>query len=186
LKPAISIPPAVSLIILYKGMFMFEPLPSALFLALMIFAGAFDFLTLSIPNRVSLAIALTFFPVALLAGLPLETMALHLLCALAALAFGFALFASRWIGGGDAKLFAAAALWIGWGQIVPYGAAVAVVGGVLAVIYVILRILPARYTAPVGRWAVSIRQLELPYGVALAGAALVVTPQSAWLNVGFA
>lgn len=164
---------------------MFEFLPSALFPALMIFAGAFDFLTLSIPNRVSLAIALTFFPVALLAGLPLETMALHASCALAALALGFALFAAGWIGGGDAKLFAAAALWIGWGQIVPYGAAVAIVGGALAVIYVILRTLPTRHTESVGRWAASVRQLELPYGVALAGAALVVFPHSAWLNGGF-
>jgi prepilin peptidase CpaA len=165
---------------------MSEFLPFALFPALMTFAGAFDFLTLSIPNRVSLAIALTFFPVALLAGLPLETMVLHTTCALAALAFGFALYAAKWIGGGDAKLFAAAALWIGWGQIVPYGAAVAIVGGALAIMYVILRILPARYTAPVGCWAASIRQMELPYGVALAGAALVIFPHLAWMNTAFA
>lgn len=164
---------------------MSEFLPVALFPALMIFAGAFDFLTLSIPNRVCLAIAGTFFPVALLAGLPLESVALHLSCALAALAFGFALYAAKWIGGGDAKLFAAAALWIGWGQIVPYGAAVAIVGGVLAVIYVILRLLPARFTAPVGRWAASVRRMELPYGVALAGAALAIFPQLAWMNAAF-
>jgi prepilin peptidase CpaA len=164
---------------------MFEFLPFALFPALMTFAGAFDFLTLSIPNRICLAIALMFFPVALLAGLPPETMAIHLSCALAALALGFALYAAGWIGGGDAKLFAAAALWIGWGHIVPYGAAVAVVGGGLAVMYVILRILPARFTMPVGRWAASIRRMELPYGVALAGATLAIFPHLAWINMAF-
>ncbi|MEJ2117740.1 MAG: prepilin peptidase [Alphaproteobacteria bacterium] len=165
---------------------MFESLPFALFPALMTFAGAFDFLTLSIPNRVSLAIAFAFFPVAILAGLPLEAMALHLSCALVTLAFGFALFAGGWFGGGDAKLFAAAALWIGWEQILAYGVAVAIIGGALAIVYVMLRMLPARYTAPPGRWAASIRQLELPYGVALAGAALAISPHVAWMTTAIA
>ena len=120
---------------------------------------------------------LAFLPAAVSIGLGVADIALHVSCALAMLCAGFALFAAGWIGGGDAKLFAAAALWFGWGDIADYAAASAVIGGALALVVLALRMgslsLPFAGMFPMPK-------RELPYGVALALAALFIYPQSLW------
>jgi prepilin peptidase CpaA len=97
---------------------------------------------------------------------------------MAALAFGFILFAKGWIGGGDAKLFGAAALWLGWESIGDFVAATAVAGGVLALALLVARSLAMTYFP--GRAPARLMNTELPYGVALACGVLVVYPQSLW------
>ena len=81
--------------------------------ALVIVGGLNDLTTMKIPNWISGALVLTFFPAAFAVGLPLTDMAVHLGLGVLALLVGAGMFALRWIGGGDAKLMAAACLTLG-------------------------------------------------------------------------
>jgi prepilin peptidase CpaA len=101
-------------------------------------------------------------------------------CALVVLAAGFALFALRVIGGGDAKLAAATTLWLGFGLTLPYLVYAALLGGVLTLAILALRRLPltpflARY-----RWLERLhdRKSGVPYGIALAMAGLLTYSNS--------
>src|SRR4051812_30411883 len=84
------------------------------FPALVIFAGLKDLTSYTIPNWISLALIAAFPLAALAAGLPLAGLGLHAGVGAAALVAAMVMFALGWIGGGDAKLFAAAGLWLGW------------------------------------------------------------------------
>ena len=84
------------------------------------FAAAMDLLTMKIPNRVSALMVLAFFPLAALAGLGAWDILYHVAAGLAVLLLGVLLFIPGWFGGGDAKLMAAIALWIGPENLFPY------------------------------------------------------------------
>jgi prepilin peptidase CpaA len=152
-----------------------------IFPALMVFAASYDCLALTISNRLCLIVAASFFPLAVIAGLSAGQILLHIACGLAMLGFGFALFARRWIGGGDAKLFAAAALWLGWSNIVSFAAIVSIAGGVLALAVIALRASWRRLPPFAARCWIG-PKAELPYGVALAAGALLTYPQSFWMT----
>ena len=77
------------------------------------FAGAMDLFTMTIPNRISLAMIAAFAVLAPLAGLGLGNIAYHAGAGLLVLAIGVLLFIPGWIGGGDAKLAAASGLVVG-------------------------------------------------------------------------
>ena len=103
-----------------------------LFPATMAVAASMDLLTMTIPNRLCLALAVGYLIVALAAGTPLASIAFHLSCGAAVLLLTFTLFSFGWIGGGDAKLAAATALWLGWETLSDYGLSAAIYGGVLS------------------------------------------------------
>lgn len=149
--------------------------PAILFAALMLTAGARDALSFRIPNWISLAIV-ALFPVAALAGgLSWAGVGLHLGVGALALAAGLAMFALRWVGGGDAKLFAAAALWLGWPAVVTFLAAAAFAGGALAVVLIGMRSTVLRPLMLMGpRWVARLAEPGegVPYGVAIAIGAL--------------
>jgi prepilin peptidase CpaA len=88
-----------------------------LFPAAMAFAAVSDLLTMTISNRLSLALALGFFALAAIVGMPLEDVGYHVLASAVVLAVCFSFFAFGWIGGGDAKLAAATALWLGFAHL---------------------------------------------------------------------
>src|SRR4051812_31966217 len=88
-----------------------------LFPALMAFAASSDLLTMTISNRVSLILAGGFFALALFAGMSGTEILLHLGAGGVVLLLAFGLFARGWIGGGDGKLAAATALWLGFDQL---------------------------------------------------------------------
>ncbi len=148
------------------------------FPALMAFAASYDCLSMRISNGLCLIVAAAFFPAALAAGLSAADIALHASCALAMLAAGFVLFARGWIGGGDVKLFAAAALWFGWADIAAFALTVSIAGGVLALALTAMQGLRLRFCFPA--WLAAFPGRELPYGLALAAGALLVYPHSAW------
>lgn len=155
---------------------MFAQLALAVFPLLMAFAAASDLLTMRISNALVLAIAISFLVLALVVGMPLAAIGMHLVCALAVLVVAFGLFALGWIGGGDAKLAAATALWIGFGGMLAYLAYAGVLGGILT-----LALLGARQVAlPVGlmrvEWIARLHNHKtgIPYGIALAAAGLLV------------
>ena len=88
-----------------------------LFPALMAFAAASDLFTMTISNRVSLALAAGFLVLAVLSGMGFYDILSHVGAGAAVLAVAFACFAMGWIGGGDAKVAAGAALWFGFGHL---------------------------------------------------------------------
>ena len=151
------------------------------FPAAMAFAGAMDLLTMTIPNRISLFLVAAFAVAAPLAGLSLHDTLIHLATGAGVLTIGIFLFSMGWLGGGDAKLMAAAALWFGTHNLVMYFAQVAVFGGLLAVAILVYRRFPVPgITVPA--WAERLHQKNcgIPYGIAIAAAALKMYPDTPW------
>jgi prepilin peptidase CpaA len=164
---------------------MLAVLMIVVFPALLAYAAFSDLFTMTISNRISMALIVGFFIVAALLQMPIGAIASHIGCALAVLAGTFVLFALGWVGGGDAKLAAATALWIGFDHLADYGLIAALIGGALTLI-----ILQAR-KLPMPRWAIErdwIARLHaqdsgIPYGIALAIAGVLVYPDtSIWLS----
>src|SRR5438128_1250085 len=79
-----------------------------------------DLTSYTIPNWLSLCLAAAFLPAAFTLGLPVAVIGLCLGIGVAALLAGMVMFALGWIGGGDAKLFAASALWLGLSGALPF------------------------------------------------------------------
>ncbi|MGA0605577.1 A24 family peptidase [Phenylobacterium sp. VNQ135] len=161
-------------------------LPALALPALVIVAAVKDVTSFRIPNWISLALAAAFVPAALIAALPPATLGLHLGVGVAALIVGMGLFALRWIGGGDAKLFAAAALWLGWPALTTFLLATALAGGALSLAILGMRNPALRPMVLMGpRWVMRLAEPEegIPYGVAIAVGALAAFPHSPFLAV---
>lgn len=159
------------------------------FPALVILGALRDVTSYTIPNWVSGLLILGFFPAALIIGLAPMVIGAHVGIFAAALAVGMAMFALNWIGGGDAKLFAAAALWFGWPAISSFLVFTAVAGGAFTLILLSLRSPLLRpYVLSGPRWfgRLASQGEPIPYGVAIAAGALLAFPQSALMqNAGF-
>lgn len=159
-----------------------------LFPALVIVAGLKDLTSYTIPNWISLALIAAFVPAALALGLPLQTIGLCAAVGVAALLAGMVMFALGWIGGGDAKLFAAAALWLGWPALIPFVLITAVMGGALAVVLMAVRTGPVQAFVPSQpQWLfrLATKGESVPYGVAIAVGALAAFSSSS-VGVAFA
>ena len=149
--------------------------------ALAIAAALSDLTSYTLPNKLTAAVALAFVPAAALSGVGLSVLGWSVLIGAVALFAGMAMFALGWIGGGDAKLFAACALWMGVSGLGPFLSWTAASGGALAVSLLVLRRQPALASLPGPTWAKRlIRPGEnVPYGVAIAVGALVGFPATA-------
>src|SRR6187455_197691 len=162
---------------------MIEAIKLLLFPAMMAFAASSDLLTMTIPNRVSLIMLGGFVVLALATGMSLEELALHAGAGLLVLCITFGFFARGWIGGGDAKLAAATALWFGFAHLLDYLLYASIFGGVLTLALLQFRRLPLPGVLSRQAW---IRRLhdragDVPYGIALAAAALAVYPKTGWM-----
>ena len=159
---------------------MIETALLLVFPALMAYAAASDLLTMTIPNRLSLALGAAFLAFAILAGLGWQEVLMHAAAGAAVLAVTFALFAFGWIGGGDAKLAAAAALWLGFGMLIEYFLVASVAGGALTLAILAMRKIPLPAMALGWEWLSRLHHPKtgVPYGIALAAAALVVYPHA--------
>src|SRR5215210_6602694 len=102
-----------------------------LFPALMAFAASSDLLTMTISNRVSLALAGGFFALAVAGGMSGADMLAHIGAGAIVLVVAFGCFARGWIGGGDAKLAAATALWLGFDYLMNYLVYASLFGGLM-------------------------------------------------------
>jgi len=153
-----------------------------IFPVLVIGAALRDATSYTIPNWLSVALAGAFPFVALALGLPLGAMGVCFAVGAAALLAGVGMYALRWIGGGDAKLFAAAALWLGLEPSLTYLAVIGLAGGGLAVGLLALRSTYVRPFVPNGpAWFARLAEPgeNVPYGVAIAIGALAAFPGSA-------
>ena len=154
-----------------------------LFPALMAFAASSDLLTMTISNRLSLALTAAFFVMTVVIGMSLHAVGLHLGAAALVLVVSFIFFSQGWIGGGDAKLVAATALWFGFDYLLDYLVYASLFGGVLSLVLLQFRKLPLPAILARQAWLLRLHDqgAGVPYGIALAAAALIVYPKTGWM-----
>jgi prepilin peptidase CpaA len=157
------------------------------FPALMAYAACSDLLTMTIPNRLSLLLVAGFLVFALVQGMPLTTLGWHLLAGFVVLFCAFGMFAMGWMGGGDAKLAAATAVWFGFGSLLEYSLVASILGGALTLFILHARGWMLPRFAQGWPWLVRLHDSRtgIPYGIALAAAALLVLPHTAVWRAGF-
>jgi prepilin peptidase CpaA len=143
-------------------------------------AAGWDLASYTIPNFLSIALIALFGVFAVAAGLALPAVGWHLLAGAAGLMVGFSLFALGWIGGGDAKLFAAIALWLGFRDLMDYALLASAFGGALTLILLALRRWPLPRILARQAWILNLHDTRsgIPYGVALAVGAFILLPST--------
>jgi prepilin peptidase CpaA len=156
--------------------------------ALLALAAAWDLTSFTIPNFLSLILIGLFAVFAVVVGMPAAAVGWHALAGAAALVAGFALFAFGYIGGGDAKLFAAIGLWVGFSRsfgsepygVIEFAAIASLIGGVFALLLMSVRSFPLPAMLSGQSWLTRLHDAGsgVPYGVALAAGALVVLPHT--------
>ncbi|MEZ5776260.1 MAG: prepilin peptidase [Hyphomicrobiaceae bacterium] len=150
----------------------------------MALAGSMDLFTMTIPNRISIVLVAGFVVVAPFVGMSIEEFAMHVAAGSAVLALCFLMFARGWIGGGDAKVFAAASLWMGFDYLGVFTAYAAMGGGILTFVLLFFRLLPLPAFMAREAWLARLhhRQTGVPYGIAIAASALFVYPMTPYMQ----
>jgi prepilin peptidase CpaA len=158
---------------LVLAILMFFPL-------LMALSASSDLFTMTIPNKICVALVVGYFVLAVPLGVPLKAVGINVACALGVLMLTFAMFSRGWIGGGDAKLAASTALWIGWSSLLDYGLVASIFGGVLTFAIIFGRKLTVPSWLARFEWLARLHHPKsgVPYGIALAAAGLFVYPQT--------
>ncbi|MEO0326960.1 MAG: prepilin peptidase [Pseudomonadota bacterium] len=163
---------------------MIETCLALFFPFLMIYAASSDLFSMTIPNFVSGALITGFIVAAYLVGFDWNTIMWHWIVFFMVLFAGFTLFSFGVMGGGDAKLAAATALWFGTGHVVEYIYMVSILGAVLTIGIIIFRgqMLPMRVSGI--DWVARIHAPKngIPYGIALGTGALMVYPKTPWME----
>ena len=150
----------------------------------MIIAALTDLFTFKIPNKISIVLTVSFFVWALVLAMPVERLGLHVALGAVMLVAGFALFSFNIIGGGDAKLLAAGALWMGPSDLPSFLMLTTLAGGLLCVFILIYRsMIPPPFLMRQD-WAMKLHEKTagVPYGVAIALSALWLFPTTIWLQ----
>lgn len=148
------------------------------------FAALSDLFTMLISNRVSILLMAAFLPAAALSGMGWQMLAWHMVCGVVVLLVTFSLFAMGWIGGGDAKLTAAIALWMGFGHIFEYSLLASLLGGALTLVLLGLRRVPMPAAVAKVGWAARLHDASsgIPYGIALAMAGIMIFPHTEFVR----
>jgi prepilin peptidase CpaA len=156
-----------------------------LFPTLMAFAASSDLLTMTISNRVSIVLVAGFFALAAMSGMAMAEVLSHVGAGAVVLVVSFGFFARGWIGGGDAKLAAATAIWFGFGYLMNYLVYASLLGGALTFLLIEFRLVPLPGLLAGQFWAQRLHRQggDIPYGIALAGAALMVYPDTPWMKI---
>ena len=165
-------------------MIMTDAVRLLLFPALMAFAASSDLFTMTISNRVSLALIAGFALMAVVTGMPSHTVLSHIGAGATVLVATFIFFSRGWIGGGDAKLAAATALWLGFDQLMNYLLYASMLGGVLTIAIIQFRHMPLPAAFAGQEWVQRLHRMDagVPYGIALAASALLVYPETFWMQ----
>ena len=155
-----------------------------LFPALMAFAAASDLFTMTISNRVSLALIAGFFVLAFAGGMAPYEMLSHVGAGALLLVVAFGCFAMGWMGGGDAKIAASVALWFGFGPLMDFLLYASLFGGALTLLLLQFRQWPLPWQLTGQPWLLKLHAKEtgIPYGIALAIGALMIYPETEWIR----
>ena len=139
-----------------------------------------DLFTMTIPNRVSLILIASFFVLAPFSGLGWEMIGMHLAAAAIVFCACFALFALNVMGGGDAKLMSAAAIWFGFNEsLLFFLAYLSFIGGLLTLAILIVRAQSNAILAiglPLPNSVLLAK--KIPYGIAIAIGGFMAFPSS--------
>lgn len=144
------------------------------------FAAISDLLTMTIPNRVSLILIIAFAVLAPLSGLALPVIGMHALGAAIVFGICFTLFALNVMGGGDAKLLSAAAIWFGYDpSLLSFLVYVSFIGGLVTVAILLIRS-QANMILAIGLPIPNSLLLakKIPYGTAIAIGGFLAFPSS--------
>ena len=160
---------------------MIEAIILVVFPFSMAFAAMSDFVTMTIANRISILLIVTFSALAPLTGMAWGEYGMHFAAMALVLTVCFCLFATGSMGGGDAKLLAATALWMGFGNdLVQYLITASLLGGALTLMILNYRQSSIRVFA--GQLDFMLRlanpKEKVPYGIALGIAGLIQFPSS--------
>lgn len=147
----------------------------------MVYAAVSDMLSMTIANRVSLILVAAFAVIAPFTGMEWTAYGWHFAAGALVLAFTFGMFAIGGMGGGDAKLIAATAVWMGFDfTLLQYLVNTAFLGGVLTIILLSYRKSPlADFTGSnmfLRHFADA--RVGVPYGVALGIGGMMAYPDS--------
>lgn len=158
------------------------PAATAIFVFALVYAGIVDLTTMRIRNGLVLALLAAYVALAPLAGFTVEEISWSAAIAVGLLIVGFIFFACGWMGGGDAKLLAVTALWLGVDHAPAFLVYTALFGGALTFAILQLRLVGLPAFLGDRPWIARLQsdQTGVPYGVAITLAALVVFPQTHW------
>ncbi|MCV9999179.1 prepilin peptidase [Pararhizobium sp. YC-54] len=143
-------------------------------------AAISDLLTMTIPNRVSAILLGAFILVAPLAGLSVAMIGMHLAAGLIVFAACFTLFAMNIMGGGDAKLLTASAVWFGLNaSLMEFLVYVSFFGGILTLLILMMRsrentIIASGFPVP----HLLFTAKKIPYGIAIGLGGFLAYPSS--------
>lgn len=152
---------------------------SLVFAAPLLAAACTDFWSMKIPNKVSLAMLAGFFLTLPLTWQGLPWFGEHMMVGLTFFAVGFAMFAFGWLGGGDAKLMAAVAVWFGWGDASNFVLYTTLFGAGLGILLLLSKtVIPVRLRTSELGMRLYQGDKDMPYGLALAAGALFIWPTS--------
>jgi len=155
------------------GIFLIFPLCMAV-------AAFSDLFTMTIPNRVSMILLGAFVLIVPFVGLTPSVIGMHVVGALIVFVACFACFALNVMGGGDAKLLSAAALWFGFDQsLLVFAVYVSVIGGLMTMLILAMRSSADVFAAigmPMPRSLMHAK--KIPYGIAIGIGGFLAYPSS--------
>jgi len=147
----------------------------------MVYAAISDLLSMTIANRVSVLLVAAFVLIAPFTGMEWQTFGMHLLAGFTVLLCTFTLFALGGMGGGDAKLLASTAVWMGFDTLLlEYLIYSGLVGGLLTLGIVAYRgsVLSVFTGQNLLLRNFADKEVGIPYGIALGIAGLIVYPST--------
>lgn len=146
-----------------------------LFPILMVIGGGHDAFDMTIPNWISGLLIVSFIVLALTAGMTLDQLGIHILIGFVMLIVGMILFSFGGFGGGDAKLIAAGALWMGWPAIINFLLYLSLAGGVLTLFILFFRRVPLPNVIEKTEWIARLHRVDvgIPYGIGIAAGGLL-------------
>lgn len=164
---------------------MLEALIFVVFPFCMVFAAISDMLSMTIANRVPLLLIVVFAVAAPLTGMDWATYGWHFAAGGLVLSVTFGLFAIGGMGGGDAKLLAATAIWMGFNvHLIEYLVISSFLGGVLTLGILVYRkstlAVFTRHSAFLQHLANE--QTGIPYGIALGIGGLLTYPDTSMMT----
>lgn len=164
--------------------FLANFLAVSLFVAAMIYSALLDVVTMTVSDRLVIALLAAFPVLAAVSGWPLEAIAWSAVVAMMTFFVSVALFASGWIGGGDGKLATATILWVGAENALSFVAYTTLLGGACALALLGFRRLSLAPSWQRRDWVVRLHapSAGIPYAVAIGLAGLSLLPSTLWLG----
>jgi prepilin peptidase CpaA len=161
----------------------FQAVFLTMFIAILVGAAARDMRAFRIPNALPIALIALFLTGVVAGIIPVGQLGSHSIHFVAALGGGMALYGMRWFGGGDAKLYAATALFFPFGDGIFLLLWIALAGFGVLIATMGWRVLSAIYSAPLPTSQISARKMDrrIAYGIAIAVGgigAIVTSPNS--------